>query len=131
MHVRREDMYICVSSLLKYKIHLHLRDSVKVYLYYVTVKFKVQIYICIVVLEIEERNAPRYTPTLRQTQTNLHFICLKNAFQFPADRPATFFVFCCNSHVCHFACALIFNLILFVSNHACMHEWLANDETSN
>jgi hypothetical protein len=28
MHVRREDMHICVSSPLKCKMHLHLRDSI-------------------------------------------------------------------------------------------------------
>jgi hypothetical protein len=43
MHVRREDMHIYISSLMKYKMHLHLDDS----LYYAIVKFKVQIYICI------------------------------------------------------------------------------------
>jgi hypothetical protein len=43
MHVRREDMHIYISSLLKYKMHLHLHDS----LHYAIVKFKIQIYICI------------------------------------------------------------------------------------
>jgi hypothetical protein len=52
MHVRREDMHICVSSLLKYEMHLHLRDSIGGHLYYATVEFKVQIYICIVLFEI-------------------------------------------------------------------------------
>jgi hypothetical protein len=50
MHVRREDMHICVSSLLKCKMHLH--DSVRGHLHYATVEFKVQIYICIAVLQI-------------------------------------------------------------------------------
>jgi hypothetical protein len=54
MHVRREDMHIYVSSLLKCKmyLHLHLRDSVGGHLHYATVKFKVQIYICIALLKI-------------------------------------------------------------------------------
>jgi hypothetical protein len=45
-------MYICVSSLLKCKMHLHLRDFIREYLHYDTVKFKVQIYIYITLLEI-------------------------------------------------------------------------------
>jgi hypothetical protein len=52
MHVRREDMHICVSSLLKCKMHLHLRDSLGGHLHYATVEFEVQIYICIALLEI-------------------------------------------------------------------------------
>jgi hypothetical protein len=48
MHVRREDMYICVSSLVKYKMHLH--NSVGGHLHYAIVKFKMQIYICIALL---------------------------------------------------------------------------------
>jgi hypothetical protein len=52
MHVRREDMYIYVSSLLKCKMHLHLHDSVGRHLYYATVKFKVQIYIYIALLKM-------------------------------------------------------------------------------
>jgi hypothetical protein len=51
MHVSRDDMYSCVSSLLKYKIHLHLRDFIEEHLHYATVKFKVQIYIYIPLLE--------------------------------------------------------------------------------
>jgi hypothetical protein len=47
MYVRREDMYIYVSSLLKCKMHLYLRDSIGEYLYYATVEFEVQIYICV------------------------------------------------------------------------------------
>jgi hypothetical protein len=47
MHVRREDVHICVSSLLKYKIHLHLCVSVGEHLHYATAEFKVQFYICI------------------------------------------------------------------------------------
>jgi hypothetical protein len=47
MHVSREDMHIHVSSLLKCKMHLHLRDSVGWHLHYATVEFEVQIYICI------------------------------------------------------------------------------------
>jgi hypothetical protein len=52
MHVRRGDMHICVSSLLKCKmhLHLHLRDSIGGHLYYATVEFEVQI--CIALLEI-------------------------------------------------------------------------------
>jgi hypothetical protein len=45
-------MHIYISSLLKYKMHLYLRDSVGEYLHYATVKFEVQIYICITLLEI-------------------------------------------------------------------------------
>jgi hypothetical protein len=52
MHVRREDMHICVSSLLKCKMHLHSRDSVEAHLHYATVEFEVKIYICIALLEI-------------------------------------------------------------------------------
>jgi hypothetical protein len=52
MHLIRDDMYMYVSSLLKYKMHLYLRDSVGGHLYYATVKFEVQIYICIALLEI-------------------------------------------------------------------------------
>jgi hypothetical protein len=52
MHLIRDDMYIYVSSLLKYKMHLYLRDSVGGHLYYATVKLEVQIYICIALLEI-------------------------------------------------------------------------------
>jgi hypothetical protein len=52
MHVRREDMHICVSSLLKCKMHLHSRDSVEGHLHYATVEFEVKIYICIALLEI-------------------------------------------------------------------------------
>jgi hypothetical protein len=52
MHVRRENMHIYIFSLLKYKIYVHLHDSVEGYLYYATVKFQVQIYICIAMLEI-------------------------------------------------------------------------------
>jgi hypothetical protein len=54
MHVRRGDMHICVSSLLKCKmhLHLHLRDSIGGHLYYATVEFEVQICICIALLEI-------------------------------------------------------------------------------
>jgi hypothetical protein len=52
IHMRRENIHIYVSSLLKYKIYLYLRNSVEEYLHYVTVKFKVQIYICITLLEI-------------------------------------------------------------------------------
>jgi hypothetical protein len=40
----REYAY-CVSSLLKCKMHLYLRDFVKVHLHYATVEFEVQIYI--------------------------------------------------------------------------------------
>jgi hypothetical protein len=50
MHLRRKDMHICVSSLLKCK--MHLRDSVRGHLHYATVEFEVQIYICIALLEI-------------------------------------------------------------------------------
>jgi hypothetical protein len=50
--MRREDMHIYTSFLLKCKIYLHLCDSVRRYLHYVTVKFKIQIYICIMLLEI-------------------------------------------------------------------------------
>jgi hypothetical protein len=52
MYVRREDMHICVYSLLKCKMHLHLHDFVGEYLHYATVEFKVHIYICIAVLKI-------------------------------------------------------------------------------
>jgi hypothetical protein len=45
-------MHIYVSSLLKYKMHLHLCDSVEVHLHYATVKFEVQIYIYIALLKI-------------------------------------------------------------------------------
>jgi hypothetical protein len=48
MHVRREDMHICVSSLVKYKMHLH--NSVGEHLHYAIIKFKMQIYICIALL---------------------------------------------------------------------------------
>jgi hypothetical protein len=41
MHVRRENIHIYISSLLKYKIHLYLRDSIEDHLYYATVKFKI------------------------------------------------------------------------------------------
>jgi hypothetical protein len=49
MHLKRENIHIYVSSLLKYKMHLHLRDSIEGHLHYITVKFKVRIYICIAV----------------------------------------------------------------------------------
>jgi hypothetical protein len=52
MHTMREDMHICISSLLKCKIYLHLHDSGEGHLHYATVKFEVKIYICIAVLEI-------------------------------------------------------------------------------
>jgi hypothetical protein len=52
MHVSREDMYICLSSRLKCKMHLHLRGSVGGHFHYATVEFEVQIYICIALLEI-------------------------------------------------------------------------------
>jgi hypothetical protein len=52
MHMRRGDRYICVSSLLKYKMHLYLHNSVGGHFHYATVEFKMQIYICIAVLEI-------------------------------------------------------------------------------
>jgi hypothetical protein len=52
MHVRKDNVHICVSSLLKCKMHLHLPDFVKVHLYYTTIKFKMQIYIYIVLIEI-------------------------------------------------------------------------------
>jgi hypothetical protein len=45
-------MYIYVSFLLKYKIHLYLHGSVKEHLHYATVKYKIQIYIYIMLLEI-------------------------------------------------------------------------------
>jgi hypothetical protein len=38
MHVRREDMHIYVSSLLKCKMHLH--DFVEGHLHYATVEFE-------------------------------------------------------------------------------------------
>jgi hypothetical protein len=50
MHIRREDMYIYVSSLLKCKMYLYLCDSIRGYLHYAIIKFKVQIYICITLL---------------------------------------------------------------------------------
>jgi hypothetical protein len=62
MHVRREDMYICVSSLLKWKIYLHLYDSVGGHLHYAAVEFEVQIYICIVLLEIASYSISIYCP---------------------------------------------------------------------
>jgi hypothetical protein len=40
-------MQICISSLLKYKMHLYLCDFVKEHLHHVRVEFKVQIYIFI------------------------------------------------------------------------------------
>jgi hypothetical protein len=40
------------TKLLKCKIHLHLRDSIRGYLYYAIVEFKVQIYIYITLLKI-------------------------------------------------------------------------------
>jgi hypothetical protein len=49
MHMRRDDMHIYVSSLLKYKMYLYLCDSIRGYLHYATIKFKVQIYICYVI----------------------------------------------------------------------------------
>jgi hypothetical protein len=48
MYVRRQDMHIYVSSLLKCKMHLHLPESVEEHLHYATVEFEVQIYICMV-----------------------------------------------------------------------------------
>jgi hypothetical protein len=44
-------MHICVSSLLKCKMHLHLPDFVKLHLHYTTIKFKMQIYIYIILIE--------------------------------------------------------------------------------
>jgi hypothetical protein len=41
MDVRRQDIHTYISSLLKYKMYLHLRDSVEGHLYYATVNFKV------------------------------------------------------------------------------------------
>jgi hypothetical protein len=35
-----DDIYICIFSLLKYKIYLYLHNFVGGHLYYVTVKFK-------------------------------------------------------------------------------------------
>jgi hypothetical protein len=52
MHVRREDVHICVFFLLKCKMHLYLRDSIREHLHYATAEFKMQIYICIALLEI-------------------------------------------------------------------------------
>jgi hypothetical protein len=61
MHVRREDMHICVSSLLKCKMHLH--DSIGGHLHYATVESEVQIYICIALLEIaSNHNIPHLGP---------------------------------------------------------------------
>jgi hypothetical protein len=48
----RDDIHICISSLLKYKIYLYLYDSIKRHLYYDTVKFKIQIYIWTMLLNI-------------------------------------------------------------------------------
>jgi hypothetical protein len=45
-------MYIYVSSLMKYKMHLRLHDYVKEHLHYVIVEFKMQIYIYVILLEI-------------------------------------------------------------------------------
>jgi hypothetical protein len=45
-------VYLRIISL-KYKIYLHLHNSVKGYLYYVIVKFKIQIYIYIEQMQVE------------------------------------------------------------------------------
>jgi serine/threonine protein kinase len=47
MHVRIDDMYIYISSLLNYKMHLQLHVSVGEYLYCATVEFEVHFCICI------------------------------------------------------------------------------------
>jgi hypothetical protein len=50
MYVRRDDIHIYVSSLLKCKMYLY--DFVEGHLHYAIIEFKVQIYICITLLKI-------------------------------------------------------------------------------
>jgi hypothetical protein len=52
MCVRREDVHICVSSLLKCKIHSHLRVSVEEHLHYATVSLKCNFAFALHLLEI-------------------------------------------------------------------------------
>jgi hypothetical protein len=46
MHVKREDVHICISSLLNCKMHLQLHVSVEKYLHCAIVEFEVHFYIC-------------------------------------------------------------------------------------
>jgi hypothetical protein len=61
MHVRTEDMHICVSSLLKCKIHLHLHDSVGGHLHYASVR-------------VQTTNLHLHHP-VRDSQAVMHFSC--------------------------------------------------------
>jgi hypothetical protein len=45
--MRREDVHICISSLLNCKMHLQLHVYIEEYLYCATVESKVHFYICI------------------------------------------------------------------------------------
>jgi hypothetical protein len=75
MYVKREDMHIYTSPLLKYKIYLYLYNFVRGYLYYVIFKFKIQIYICnpdslssfcAWVMRGAENDCPPHDPNMRQ-----------------------------------------------------------------
>jgi hypothetical protein len=42
MHLKGENIHIYVSSLLKYKMHLHLRDSIEGHLHYITLQLSLK-----------------------------------------------------------------------------------------